>query len=362
MVLLLMMAFWIPVQATDIAGLTGREEQALGVDKLKKAGESYLSDVNISSDMNVREALNQIMGMGKQAASNIIRSSVRSCMLLLAITLMCGLAEGMRLGAGDQGFPVVPVVAALSVTAVAVSDMSSLVGMGKHAIEEMELFSDVLLPTVTMSTAFSGAPTAAAVRQLATVLFSNCLINLINNVLLPLTFAYIAAGTAYAAVGNEGLKRIGSCIKWIITTTLAIVLLAFTGYISVSGVIAGGADAAAVKAAKFTISNMVPVVGSIISDSAETLLVGASILRNAIGIFGMLVVLAICLVPFLHLGAHYITYKITAALTATVSSDGRVTGLIDTIGSAFGLVMGMTGACAMVLAIAMISAISAVSG
>lgn len=334
----------------------------LGLDKLKKAGENYLEDVDISTDMNVKDTLNQILGMGKQAASDVIRSSVRSCVLLLAIALLCGLAEGMRLGAGGEGFPVVPVVAALSVTAVAVSDMSSLVGMGKRAIEQMGMFSDVLLPTVSMSTAFSGAPTAAASRQLATVLFSDCLISVINSALLPLTFAYIAAGTAYAAVGNEGLKRIGSCLKWIVTTTLAIILLAFTGYISISGVITGGADAAVIKATKFTISNMVPVVGSIISDSAETLLAGASILRNAIGVFGMLVVLAICIVPFLHLGAHYITYKITAALTATVSSDSRVTGLIDTIGSAFGLVMGMTGACAMVLAIAMISAISAVTG
>ena len=73
---------------------------------------------------------------------------------------------------------------------------------------------------------------------------------------------------AWAALGNDGLKRIGGLLKWLITILLSVVLLAFVGYLNLSGVISGGADAATVKAAKFTISNMVPVVGSVISDTA----------------------------------------------------------------------------------------------
>lgn len=45
-------------------------------------------------------------------------------------------------------------------------------------------------------------------RQLATMLFSDVLITLITQLLLPLVYAYIAACVAHAAVGNEGLKRI----------------------------------------------------------------------------------------------------------------------------------------------------------
>jgi stage III sporulation protein AE len=176
-----------------------------------------------------------------------------------------------------------------------------------------------------------------------------------------LTFAYIAASVAYAAVGNEGLKRIGGFIKWIVNTVLGVFLLAFIGYLNISGAISGSADAATVKAAKFTVSNMVPVVGGILSDAAETVLAGASVLRSAIGVFGMLAIIAMCLTPFLHLGAHYLAYKGTSALAATVA-DSRTAGLIDAIGSAFGLVLAMTASCAMLLIISMISAISMVTG
>ena len=82
---------------------------------------------------------------------------------------------------------------------------------------------------------------------------------------------------------------------------------------------------------------------------------------NLLGI-GMLAVLGICVVPFLNLGAHYLMYKCTAALAATASGDGRVTGLIEALGTAFGLILAMTASCAVLLVVAMVSAVSAVTG
>lgn len=173
-------------------------------------------------------------------------------------------------------------------------------------------------------------------------------------------YAYIAACVAHAAVGNEGLKRVAGLLKWGVTSALTTIMLAFVGYLTVSGVIAGSADAVAIKAAKFAVSGMVPVVGGILSDAAETVLAGAGLLKNSVGVFGMLAVLSMCVIPFLQLGVHYLAYKLTAALSATVA-EGRVAGLIDNIGGAFGLVLGMTGACALLLLVSMISAISVVT-
>ena len=198
----------------------------------------------------------------------------------------------------------------------------------------------------------NNAPPTGLVRH-------DVLITLITRLLLPLVYAYIAACVSYAAVGNEGLKRISGALKWVVTAVLTTVLLVFVGYLTVSGVIAGSADAVTVKAAKFTMSSLVPVVGGILSDAAETVLAGAGILKNAVGVFGMLAVLAMCVAPFLQLGIHYLAYKAAAALSATVSG-GRVAGLIDQIGGAFGLVLGMTGSCALLLLISLVSAITAV--
>ena len=361
-VFLLLTLLTCGAQAANTANevLTAQSE-ALDLHGLEQAAEEYGGGQAITPDTGLEEGIQSILNTGSDEMFGVVRKAVRSGVLLLAVVLLCALADGMKTaGHLGGGIDVVSVAGALAVTAVAAADVNTLVGLGREALDKMDMFSKVLLPTITAAAAASGAPSSSAARQLATVLFSDVLMTLITRLLIPLVYAYIAASAAYAALGNEGLKRVGGVLKWVVTTVLMLVLIIFVGSLTVSGAIAGTADAATVKAAKFAVSSVVPVVGGILSDAAETVLVGASVLRNTVGVFGMLTVLGICLVPFLQLGIHYLAYKLTAALTGTISA-GRVTGLIDSIGGAFGLVLGMTGACAILMLVSIVSAISVVT-
>ena len=343
-----------PAQAAESDVLV-RQGEALELDKLTEAAGEYApGDAGAQVDLN--EGLQSILDTGSAALWGVVRKAVRSGILLLTVVLLCALGDGAYSGTGfGTSLEIVPIVGALAITAVAVTDVSSLIGMGRQALDSMDSFSKVLLPTLAAATA-----AGAVARQVATVFFADVLLTLIDRLLLPLVYAYIAACVAHAAVGNEGLKRVAGLLKWGVTSALTTIMLAFVGYLTVSGVIAGSADAVAIKAAKFAVSGMVPVVGGILSDAAETVLAGAGLLKNSVGVFGMLAVLSMCVIPFLQLGVHYLAYKLTAALSATVA-EGRVAGLIDNIGGAFGLVLGMTGACALLLLVSMISAISVVT-
>lgn len=87
---------------------------------------------------------------GKEALGGVVKRSVRSCVLLLAVTLLCGLTEGVKAGTGSSGLGVTTLAATLSITAIAVGDVNSLLSMGEEAIFNMETLGDVLLPTVSM--------------------------------------------------------------------------------------------------------------------------------------------------------------------------------------------------------------------
>ena len=73
----------------------------------------------------------------------------------------------------------------------------------------------------------------------------------------------------------------------------------------------------------------------------------------------VLAVLATCLTPFLHLAVQYLVYKLTAFLAGTAGS-GVLVELIDALGGAFGLVLGMVGSCALLLLISITSSVSVV--
>ena len=340
-------------------GVKEAQGDALNLSGLERAGAAWMPNADLEAGLNLEESMGHILDTGSAEMGGVLRKALRSGALLLAVVLFCSLAEGM--GADKGVIDGAALVGALAVTAVAAADANSLIGLGRDAIDHMDSFSKLLLPAVTAAASAAGSPGGAVARQLATMLFSDLLITLINRVLLPLVYTYIAACVAWAAVGNEGLKRMAATLKWAVTTILTGVLIVFVTYLTISGVIAGTTDALSVKAAKFTMSSLVPVVGGILSDAAETVLVGAGVLKNTVGVFGMLTVVGICLVPFLQLGFHYLTYKVASALSASLSGS-RVSALIDQIGGAFGLILGMTGACALLMLISMVAAVTAAGG
>ncbi len=333
---------------------TVREED-FGVSEVERSAAEQGGTAEYGAGLD--DGLAELVDTGTRELAGIVRRAVRSSVLILLILLFCGLAETVQEGAGGSPSRSVSLAGTLAVTAVAVADVNALLGMGTGAIARMTSFANVLLPTAAALTAATGAVTGAAVRQLAAALFSDLLVNLIHGLLVPLLYGYIAASAAQAAVGENRLKRLADLLKWTVTTVLTVVTMAFVGYLTASGVVAGTADAATVKAAKFAISGAIPVVGGILSDAAETVLASAGILKGTVGVFGMVTILGICLIPLLQLAVHYLAYKLTAAL-ASALGDGPVCGLVDRLGGAFGLVLGMTGACCLLLLIALVSCVS----
>ena len=137
------------------------------------------------------------------------------------------------------------------------------------------------------------------------------------------------------------------------TWSLKTILYIFTGYLSITGVIAGTADAAAVKAAKITISGVVPVVGGILADASEAVIVGAGVMKNAVGVYGLLAVAAILITPFLQIGAQYLLLKLTAALCG-VFGVKEASDLIEDFSAAMGVLLGMTGTVSFLMLISTI--------
>jgi stage III sporulation protein AE len=220
----------------------------------------------------------------------------------------------------------------------------------------MNTFSKMLLPTLTGAAAASGAITSAAAKYAATALFMDVMMTVSRNIIVPLIYAYTATSIAEAALGGEGLSGASNLLKWLAKTVMMGIVLLFVAYLSLTGVISGTTDAVTTKALKTTISTVLPVVGGIIADASETVLAGASILRNAIGIFGFLAVAATCLFPFLHLGVNYLLFKAAAGLSGAIA-DGRITKLVNAVSTAFGMMLGLVGASALMLFISIISVI-----
>ena len=307
------------------------------------------------------QGLSVLWEQGTQLFLRAFRSRVGGMVTLLSIVLLCALVNDCIQGSGDnnRAAAIVPMAGAAAIAVTTVSNVQTMIGLGMQTIEDLSVFSKALLPTLSAAVAASGGVVSAGLRHVAGVFFSDLLITLIRRLLLPLLYFHIAVSAADAMVSGERLKGlaagIGKVISWMLTGSV----LLYTGYLTLSGAMAESADTVAMHVTQ-SVMGVVPVVGNIISNAAGTVLSGAAMLKNTIGVVGMLAVLAICLVPILELAAQYLMYKLTAFLAGTFGAP-QLVKLIEALGGAFGMILGMTAACALMLLISIITSVSVVT-
>lgn len=289
-----------------------------------------------------------------------VLAGARAAAAIMAGVVLLGVAESAAPAGKEAVGRCGTAVGALWITAAAAGDLNALIGLGRETIGEIGLLSKALLPALAAAEAASGGITAAAVRQTGAVFFVNVLLSVIENLLLPMVYLYIGTAAAGAVIEGDVMEKIGELLKKVVGWILSGLLLLFTSYLTISGAIAGTADAQAVKLAKSAVSAAVPVVGGILADAADSVLAGAGLLRGMVGTAGTLAVLGMCLLPFLRLGGQYLLYQ-GASLVSAAAGPRKLTRLVAMLGDAFGLVLAMTGAAAVLLLIALISSVTAVT-
>lgn len=329
------------------------------VDALPEGTEDLLKDTDFSDADGFTQGIQGILERARDETSEILRQRVKGAASVLLVVILCGVIEGLYQGADRKMISFLPMASALSVTLLTAGSLDTLIGLGAETIEELNLFSKMLLPTLAAATATAGAVATATFQQVTTVFLVDLLLNLMDGFLLPMVYLYIGTLTASCCMPENRLGVIAETLKKALTWVLTTALLVFTLYLSVVRIISGATDGATVKLTKAAISGVVPVVGGIIAEATETVLVGAGLLKNTIGIFGVLAIFAACIYPFLQLGIQYLLYKLTAFLAAVVGEPG-LCKLINGLGSAFGLVLGMTGACALLLLVSVLASVAAV--
>ena len=325
----------------------------LGADELTQSLPDEAAEVldGLSPDgtPDFRSGVRSILRAAAGGSGGALRSGLRLCAVLLAMVTLCAV---VRMSAQKDPVNAVSAVGALGICAACLGGMQSMISLASETVTRLSDYSACLLPVMASAMAMSGGTVSAGTLYAGTALFSGLLSRLIARLLLPGVSVYLVVAAAEAALADSLLSELREFVGWLISKSLRVVLFVFTGYLTVTGVISGSADAA-VRATKAAVSGMVPVVGSILSDASETLLASASALKSSMGVFGMLAVLAICLAPFLKIGAQYLLLKGTAAVSGTIGMPQQVK-LVKNAATAMGYLLAMTGACALMLLISVV--------
>ena len=340
--ILLLAILAVPVSAAELTAPT-----------VPSTAESYMPEDTSSFGNALWELLQKAVGTVRPD----LREAGSLCVSLFGIVLLISLTQTLPGRAGK----ITDLVGVAAIGTLLLHRTNTLVHLGVDTVEQVSSYGKLLLPVMTASMAAQGGITGSTALYAGTALFESILSHLISRMITPMIYLFLALAAANSAVGEDVLKKLRDFVKWLMTWCLKITLYVFTGYMGITGVVSGTTDAAALKAAKLTISGVVPVVGGILSDASEAVLVSAGVVKNAAGIYGMLAILSICIGPFLRIGAHYLMLKTTGALCSVFGSR-RLCGFIGDYSTAMGLLLAMTGSVCLLLLISTVCFLRGVAG
>lgn len=348
--MLLLLLFLLLTPAARAADVTDRSFSIIDgtsvEDAVPDSARELLGGVGIVRDLDFTSCVKTLFSRAWSAVGDYIKQSLAGGFKIFAVAVLCTLASSMT----DKLQRAVGIAGTLAVTLIAVGDMGSLLGLGRTTVTEISAFGKVLMPVLAAASTASGAVVSSGIVYIAVMFVIDILITLIADVMTPLVWAYIALLAAGGVTGNDGLYKLAKTLKNGVTCALKIILGLFIGYLMVGGVISGTTDAMTVKTVKLAMSSTIPVAGGVIADAAEAVVAGAGIVRSVTGIFGILSILAIAILPFLRLAIQYLTFRLSALLAA-VAGAGGLDKTLEGLGDAFSLVLALTGSSAALLLI-----------
>lgn len=330
-IVLLLFSLALPVSALEIEA-----------PQVPKSGQELMPDNTESFGEGLLELLHNVVKYVRpdlKEASKVCVSIFSAVMILSLVRVVSG-----------NGKMVADIAASAAVAATLFINTNSMIGLGAQTVREMSDYGKLLYPVMTAAMAAQGGVTTSTALYAGTAFFDAFLGSLISKWLVPMIYLFLALAVANSALGEDLLKKMCEQIKSVMSWCLKTLLTIFTTYLSITGVVSGTTDAAALKATKVAISSVVPVVGGILSDSSEAVLVSAGLLKNAAGIYGILAILAIVLEPFLRIGIHYLLLKATSAMCGIFGSK-EITSLIESFSTAMGFLLAMTGTVCLLLLI-----------
>lgn len=268
-----------------------------------------------------------------------IASQTLNIKRIIALVIVCGLLKSISSSLGGKEVNDLCFFVCYSVIIYII--MTSFIEETVLVKENISRFAKVntaLIPAYITISAMTGRAVSAAALSSAVMFFSSLVSTFLSSVFMPV----ITAAAGFEMVNNifeeDMFSSLLEFIKYILSMSLKIIGLAFTTVISFQRLGTTAASTLAVKAAKNAV-NCVPVVGDILSSSAQTVADAGAAVGNAVAAACAVAAVIISASPVLRLTVVFVAFKLTAALTEP-AGEKRITKTLNSAGDYIAILIG----------------------
>lgn len=307
----------------------------------------------IFGNMNFSEKIHSLLdGKFKDESSSFISACLNLifqdileflpilCMIV-AISILFSFVGQLQTDVGGKSLNDVVHFICYSIIIAIISNLIiEIITMTSGTLTSIKTQMEVIFPILLTLIASVGGSVSVSVFQPSIVLLSSGIMEIFNNIIIPIFIVTIVFTIAQNLSKNIHFTKFTSffqsSFKWIIGSIFTI----FFAFLAINGIVANTYDGISIRTAKFTMKSYIPFVGGYLSDGFDLILSSSVLIKNCIGATGLFLLLASIILPIIKILILTLGLKLTSAILEPIT-DLRISTFIFSISK----VLNMLIAC-----------------
>ncbi len=249
---------------------------------------------------------------------------------IMILAVICGLFKNLQSSFSKSGVTEITYYCCyIVIMIILVQSFSSVLDLSKTTIDNMVTFMQAIFPIlITLLISMGGIASSSLFQPIMGLLVSG-VGTFLKDLVLPLIFFAAILFLVNNISPRIQISKLANLLKNICIWVLGIIFTIFVGVMAIQGIAASAFDGVSIRTAKFAIDTFIPVVGSMLSESIDTIIGCSLLVKNATGLIGLIILAFICLFPIIKILAIIFIYKLVAALIQPISDERLVSCLND---------------------------------
>ena len=240
---------------------------------------------------------------------------------LIAVSIIFSIINGLTSGFMSKSTTeIIHFVCYSAIIVLLMTEVTFLITDSVKAIKNMAKFMEIIFPIMlTLVTALGGIATTATYSPMMTILSAG-VTKIISNVVLPCFIATMALSIVGFISKDIKLNKLTKFFKSCGEVIIGVVFGLFTTFITTNGISGAITDNISIKSAKFAISSYVPILGGYLSDGLDLAVASVMLVKNAVGVGGVILMLSIILSPVIKILVFSLGLKLVAGIIEPIGN------------------------------------------
>lgn len=357
--LLLFLVLGQGVRAESQEEVLESQKQSLNISEFTKEAEQYTKEA--FPDLDIGEILNSAISGNidnEQMVTGIfsllgteVKTAITTLGSILVIVILHSILKTISEYTENKSIGQISYyIQYILIVGLVMHNFTDIVQMTRESVQNLVGFNYTLIPLLITLLLTTGSMVSVSIMEPVLLFLITFLGNLISNVIIPIVLTATVLGIVSQLSDKVQIDKIAKFFKSSVGWILGVVLTIFVGVLSLEGTLGSTVDGLTAKTTKAAVSNFIPVVGKVLGDAVDTVLGCANILKNAVGIVGVIIIIGICILPIIKLATLTIFYHLTAALCQPIA-DGKIVKLLEQMGDTFKILLAIVCSVSVMLII-----------